>query len=255
MSAGVFSDSVDTLADEDIDLTEPINTSAATSADADVPAERCVRGRIPARDYNAFMDTIVGTSFCLVFNPSRSNFETLAVVSKGVKEGVELVEGFGSGKGKDVVEDVQICSEARLNQLRRYMKEIGGSQTILDAVINSVAMKRYLSCAEEERVWAFRYVIETLLEPSDPERGHHELNDTINRLDKIAHRVEILSQVGIPGAQRIDRLRSYYAEGCRAWRSILGGDLALRVGGYLGSLTNEDAVYKFLSAVLLPSFT
>ncbi|KAJ3207693.1 hypothetical protein HDU67_007286 [Dinochytrium kinnereticum] len=247
-----FTDSLDGL----VDMKNAVGPSSVTSTE---PAERCIRGRLPARDYGAFSDAIFGKGFGLVLNPSRSGFETLSVVSREWKEvQTEVLPGFGVGdrekEGKEV-EEVELCSAARLGQLRRYVKEIGGAQTVLDAVVNSVAMKRYLSCPEEDRVWAFRHVIETLLEPSDPERGHHELNDTINRLDKIAHRVEILSQVGIPGSQRLDRLRSYYAEGCRAWRSIIGGDIALRVGGYHGSLSNDDAVYKFLSAELLPAFT
>ncbi|KAJ3105850.1 hypothetical protein HDU97_007494 [Phlyctochytrium planicorne] len=253
---------------EDIDVNTPrtlVHSSSMVLGEEedmkkmDVVGERCVRGRVPAKDYGSFCETIFGKTFSLVLNPSGNNFETLSVVSKEWKkkdEGALLDMGNEKAAVSSVPEEEgNICSEARLNQLKRYVKEIGGSQTILDSIVSSVAVKRYLSCPEAERVWAFRYVIETLLEPSDPERGHHELNDTINRLDKIAHRVEILSQVGLPGSQRMDRLRSYYAEGSRAWRSIVGGDIALRVAGYTGNLGNDDAVYRFLSSTLLPIFT
>ncbi|KAJ3112411.1 hypothetical protein HDU96_004590 [Phlyctochytrium bullatum] len=284
---------------EDVEMEEPVRKAASGP-----PAERCVRGRLPRRDYAAFMDAVYGTSFGLVLSPSGANFETLAVVTKEWRraEGVEdeeermepaplltladeepkprrsstdeLVariddllaagaveerkkkeeEGKVKKEGEEEAPEV-LCSGYRLEELRGFAREVGFPMNLLEAVVNTVAMKRYLSASEEERIWAFRHVVETLLEPSDPERGHHELNDSINRLDKIAHRVEILTQVGIPGNQRVDRLRSYYAEGCRAWRSIVGGDLALRVAGYRGNLGNDDAVYRYLSGTLLPSFT
>ncbi|KAJ3193436.1 hypothetical protein HK101_004829 [Irineochytrium annulatum] len=223
----------------------------------------CSKGRLPRRDH-LFMDVLFGRDFALKLSPSGGSIETLSVLSKEWEKAstcdadpTGVVDAFKLGDDEEEEEGTSSTGEALLSlerwrELLRFQKELGQPQGMLTSVLNSVAMREYLSCPERDRVWAFRSVIEALIEPLDPERGHFELNDIINRLDRIAHRVDILSQVGVPGAQRRDRLRSYFTEACRCFRSVKGGDLALRVSGFRGSLRsgNEEEIYTHLAKVL-----
>ncbi|KAJ1563019.1 hypothetical protein HK405_004144 [Cladochytrium tenue] len=227
---------------------------------------RCVRGRLPRRDH-VFADAVFGPRFGLVMSTSGAEIESLAVVTA---EGGTAVIGAGSETPEHAPRP--LASEMRWGQLARFQKELASSLVAggagwavgavghvgmngLMAVRETVPMRHYLSCPEPERIWAFRAVMEILIDPLDPEHGHHDLNGAVARLDRISHRVEILCQVDVPGTKRRERLRSYFAEGSRAWLALRGGDLALRVSGYVGAMRNDEDVYEHLTRVLLPAFT
>ncbi|KAI9327301.1 hypothetical protein DFJ73DRAFT_964811 [Zopfochytrium polystomum] len=260
-------------------------TSASFRATLQTPSfSRVIRGRLP-RPERVFADAIFGPRCSLIMAANGSHIESVDVIT--AEGGAAVV-----GPGGDVAESggaSVLASEARWRQLLRYQKELGayasrrssssssgsvygGSQAagddgsrparfghvgivgLLD-VRDSVAMRYYLSCPEGERIWAFRAVMETLIDPLDPERGHHEISEVISRIDRISHRVDILCQVDVPGTQRRERLNSYFSEACRAWLTVRGGDLSLRVSGYVGSMRNEEDVYEHIARVLVPAFT
>ncbi|KAI8845513.1 hypothetical protein BC829DRAFT_445722 [Chytridium lagenaria] len=149
----------------------------------------------------------------------------------------------------------QIVARTRWERLVWAQKSIGGSLEQIAEIKDTVAVRFYLACSDSDQLWAFRQVVETLIDTLDPERGHVELSECMSKLDRISYRVDILSQLGIHGSQKAERLRSYYKEGCRLWRGIRGGDLSLRVSGYGGDVGREEHVYRHLANVVVPSFS
>ncbi|KAJ3219665.1 hypothetical protein HDU67_010027 [Dinochytrium kinnereticum] len=165
---------------------------------------------------------------------------------------------FEGGKTQ-IQQQIQLVSKTRWDRLVWAQKSIGCSMDQIYSIKDTVAMRFYLSCSDSDQLWAFRQVVETLIDPVDPERGHIELSECMSKLDRIAYRVDILSQLGIHGNQKAERLRSYFKEGCRLWRSIRGGDLSLRVSGFHQYLANtsssEEATYRHLANVIVPCFS
>ncbi|KAJ3078673.1 hypothetical protein HDU99_000441 [Rhizoclosmatium hyalinum] len=69
----------------------------------------------------------------------------------------------------------------------------------------------------------FKQVIITLLSPNPAENttpGQTALTASITKLDKVAHRVDILLMLDVPFTQRKDRLAEYHREAWSVWMRL-----------------------------------
>ena len=179
-----------------------------------------------------------------------------------------------------------LTSSQRWRELIAYQKETTGGGNnrheadgdgfvSLNALYNipyTAAGRYYLSCPETERLWAFRGVMEMLMQQNNGDINNNKNNNNnskntsihyetatlstlISKCETIAHRVDVLCQVDVPGAQRIERLQAYFAEACRLWLSAKGAAMALRVTGYRGEIGDEEDVYEWIVKVVIPAFT
>ncbi|KAJ3290441.1 hypothetical protein HDU76_007392 [Blyttiomyces sp. JEL0837] len=213
-----------------------------------------IHGKLPRRDH-VFSPAVFGLDFGIVMDPSGCYVEAFAVA-----DDVLVGSGGGSGRGNHA-HGMLVASKSRWEELVSFAREVGGDKgiAVLEEVKESVAMRYYLSVNEGDKVWAFRAVMETLLDPlhQDPESGSHILNDRISRIDRIAHRIDILCQVDVPGIQRLERLKSYFGEVRKCWCEMRGfvGELSLRVSGFSGGLKGnmDEGVFDHLVGVLVPA--
>ncbi|KAJ3099378.1 hypothetical protein HDU97_003251 [Phlyctochytrium planicorne] len=229
------------------------------------PTDACIRGRIQTdRRRLAFGDSVFGQDFGIFLTPNGSSVEKLIMLA----EPADSVPAMRSL----VANSVDLYSRRRWDGLMFALKSVGGSAEVLESIKDTAAVKFYLCCKETDRMLALRHVTETLMIPSDPESARSDLETCLSKISRISHRIDIISQLGIHGQQRMEKLRAHHKEACRIWRSTLGdpGDFCLRVSGFPANMivemrrgdvydgirigVFEEAMYRQISCVIMPAF-
>ncbi|KAJ3232930.1 hypothetical protein HDU78_006794 [Chytriomyces hyalinus] len=134
-----------------------------------------------------------------------------------------------------VKKSVTLFSRERWTELMRYEAEVlamsktvleKGAKTPLQRCFDSCSVRNYLSCPEDARIWAFKQVLVTLLSPNNDSlsAGMNELSTALAKLDKVAHRVDILQMLDVPYNQRRERLGEYYLDAWKVWMGLCPGE-------------------------------
>ncbi|KAJ3230580.1 hypothetical protein HDU81_004422 [Chytriomyces hyalinus] len=134
-----------------------------------------------------------------------------------------------------VKKSVTLFSRERWTELMRYEAEVlamsktvleKGAKTPLQRCFDSCAVRNYLSCPEDARIWAFKQVLVTLLSPNNDtlSAGMNELSTALAKMDKVAHRVDILQMLDVPYNQRRERLSEYYLDAWKVWMGLCPGE-------------------------------
>ncbi|KAI8831364.1 hypothetical protein BJ741DRAFT_617438 [Chytriomyces cf. hyalinus JEL632] len=134
-----------------------------------------------------------------------------------------------------VKKSVTLFSRERWTELMRYEAEVlamsktvleKGAKTPLQHCFDSCAVRNYLSCPEDARIWAFKQVLVTLLSPNNEtlSAGMNELSAALSKMDKVAHRVDILQMLDVPYNQRRERLSEYYLDAWKVWMGLCPGE-------------------------------
>ncbi|KAI8620940.1 hypothetical protein BC830DRAFT_1096405 [Chytriomyces sp. MP71] len=247
----------------------------------------------------------VGVFFGMTRSEGVTNVEMLRLGALPASTLDENAVGCLSYDLSRVKQSITLYSRERWMDLMKFEAEMmgmsktvieRGQKTPLQRCFDSCAVRNYLSCPEEERVLAFKQVLITLLSSSHDNlaTGFNTVASAIAKLDKVAHRIEILLLLDVPYNQRRERLNEYYLDAWKAWMGLcigeesretdlmdaeeddglfeeidllvsgaeesavrcpVGGGVSLRISGYTGSLKDHEAVYNHLKEVLLPEFS